>query len=61
MTRTTAALLIVTVMLALAGFISLNLYLFAIMDRSTQPAQSMTFAGKVLTYECNLAKKGKAK
>ena len=60
MTRTTAALLIVTVMLALAGFISLNLYLFAIIDRSTQPA-SMTFAGKVLTYECNLAKKGKAK
>ena len=59
MTRTTAALLIVTVMLALAGFISLNLYLFTLIDRSMRPANSMKFVGEVITYECNLAKRVK--
>ena len=59
MSRTTAALLAITVMLVLAGFISLNLYLFTLLDRSTKPANSMTFSGKTLTYQCELARKKK--
>lgn len=57
MTRTTAALLSITVFLALAAFVSLNLYLFTLVDRSTAPVADMTFHGKNLTYKCELVRK----
>ena len=59
MTRTTGFLLALTVVLVMAAFVSLNLYLFTLLDRSTAPANSMTFAGKTLTYQCELARKKK--
>ena len=57
MSRTTGFLLAITVVLVLAGFISLNLYLFTLLDRSITPADDVTFHGKHLTYQCDLVRK----
>ena len=59
MSRATGFLLALTVVLVMAAFVSLNLYLFTLIDRSTTPANSMTFSGKTLTYQCDLVRKAR--